>query len=97
MGLQLRSIDMPRGQLWLRQGIRTFLRRPLGFVSLFLAFLLLIVVLGVIPWVGSVLAASTVPLGSPGAGEAEEGVEGSAFTEWEESRRCVQWPGESRE
>ncbi|HSW04133.1 BPSS1780 family membrane protein [Aquabacterium sp.] len=53
---------MPRGQAWLRQGIQTFLRRPLGFVALFLTYLLLIVVLGVIPLVGAVLAAATVPL-----------------------------------
>jgi preprotein translocase subunit Sss1 len=59
MGLLLRQVEMPRGQIWLRRGVQTFLHRPLGFVALFLTYLMAIVLLGAIPLVGAVLAAAT--------------------------------------
>jgi hypothetical protein len=62
MGLLLRSVEMPRGQIWLRRGVQTFLHRPLGFVALFLTYLLVIMLLGAIPLVGGVLAAAAVPV-----------------------------------
>ncbi|MBI5255706.1 MAG: hypothetical protein HY855_04345 [Burkholderiales bacterium] len=62
MGLRLRTVAVPRGQAWLRQGLATFLKRPLGFTSLFIGYLLITTVLGALPFIGPVLAAATMPL-----------------------------------
>lgn len=62
MGLRLRTVAPTRGQAWLREGFRIFFRHPLGFAALFVAYLMLVSLLGWVPWVGSVLAAATVPL-----------------------------------
>lgn len=62
MGLRLRTVAVQRGQAWLRLGLGTFFRRPLGFAGLFVGYLLLTSVLGALPFVGPVLAAGTMPL-----------------------------------
>lgn len=62
MGLRLKKVSFTQGQAWLRAGLRTFVRHPMGFVALFTGYLLLSLLLGVVPLVGPVLAASSIPL-----------------------------------
>lgn len=62
MGLRLRTVAPLQGSVWLRQGLRTFLRQPLGFCMLFLGYLVLASLVGWIPFIGSALSLATVPV-----------------------------------
>lgn len=62
MGLRLRPVKFPQGQVWLRAGLRTYIQHPFAFITLFTGYLLLTALLGAIPLVGPVLAVGTLPL-----------------------------------
>lgn len=54
MGLRLQTVAPRQGWLWFRDGVRLFLRRPLAFSLMLLAFLLASLVLMSLPVVGVV-------------------------------------------
>ena len=62
MGLRLRHVPPMQGSQWLRQAWAHYLKQPLGFSLLFLAYLLMASVIGAVPFVGSLLSLATVPL-----------------------------------
>ena len=51
-----------QGSQWLRQAWAHYLKQPLGFSLLFLAYLLMASVIGAVPFIGSLLSLATVPL-----------------------------------
>lgn len=75
--MKLNIVPAGTGKLWVRLGIRTFLRQPLAMSGLFFLFMAAISVLGVIPYAGSVLYLLPVPALSLGlmaaAREAADG------------------------
>jgi len=65
--LQLQSVAPARGLLWVRQGMRVFMRRPMAFTTLFTSFLLVgLLVTVLIPVLGGVIAVMALPLLSLG-------------------------------
>jgi hypothetical protein len=62
MGLRLRHVPPMQGSQWLRQAWSHYLKQPLGFSLLFLAYLLMASVIGAVPFIGSLLSLATVPL-----------------------------------
>lgn len=62
MGLQLRTVPMQQGQVWLRQGVRAYLRRPLGLVGLLLGYSAMVLALWIVPLVGPVLVVASWPM-----------------------------------
>ena len=62
MGLRLRHVPPMQGSQWLRQAWAHYLKQPLGFSLLFLAYLLMASVIGAVPFIGSLLSLATVPL-----------------------------------
>lgn len=66
MALRLVAVPPRQGLLWVRRGFALFLRRPLPFASLFMAFMLLSMLLGVLPLIGGPLLLTVMPLLSLG-------------------------------
>ena len=64
--MRLQLVPARTGTLWVRLGIRTFLRQPLAMSGLFFLFMAAISVLGVIPYVGSVLSLALLPAATLG-------------------------------
>lgn len=59
----MRLIDVPArtGNLWVRQGIRTFWRQPLALTGLFFLFVAAVSLVGLLPWVGGALSLVLLP------------------------------------
>jgi hypothetical protein len=66
MALRLVAVPPRQGLLWVRRALGLFLRKPLPFASLFMAFMLLSMLLGVLPFVGGPLLLAAMPLLSLG-------------------------------
>jgi hypothetical protein len=66
MALRLVAVPPRQGLLWVRRGFALFLRRPLPFASLFMAFMLLSMLLAVLPFIGGPLLLAVMPLLSLG-------------------------------
>lgn len=67
MGLKLHDLPPARGLHWLRQGFALWATRPMGFLSLFLVFLLAATLLALLlPVVGGLLSLALLPLLSLG-------------------------------
>jgi hypothetical protein len=66
MALVLKSVSPMQGARWVRDGFRLFVRAPLAFTALLLAFLLLAFVLALFPLVGGLAMLVTLPLLSLG-------------------------------
>ena len=64
--MKLLIVPARTGSLWVRLGIRTFLRQPLAMSGLFFLFMAAISVLGMIPYVGSVLSLALLPAATLG-------------------------------
>ena len=62
MGLRLLTPPASAGVQWMREGLRDFWRQPLGFASLFVTFMLVAQLLGLVPLLGAPLALAGVPL-----------------------------------
>lgn len=60
--LALKSVEAKRGLAWVSRSFALFLKHPLGFSLLFLAFLVAAMVLLALPYVGSVLVLAALPL-----------------------------------
>lgn len=59
--MQLQLVPASRGFAWMQQGIRTFGKRPVALLGLFMLFLLAMSILAMIPWIGLVLALALLP------------------------------------
>lgn len=66
MALTLQTVTPGRGALWVRDGLRLFLKRALAFSSLFALFLFAALFASLLPGVGGVLQMMMVPLLSLG-------------------------------
>lgn len=62
MGLKLQTVAPRQGWTWLRDGLRLYLRRPLGFTGLFMVSLIGVMVLMSIPVVGGVIGLAMLPM-----------------------------------
>lgn len=62
MGLKLQTVAARQGWTWLRDGLRLYLRRPLGFTGLFVVALIGVMLLMSIPVVGGVIGLSMLPM-----------------------------------
>lgn len=66
MALRLVPVPPRQGLLWVQRGFALFFRKPLPFASLFMAFMLLSMLLGLLPVVGGPLLLALMPLLSLG-------------------------------
>lgn len=60
--LRLRDVPASHGALWVRQGFRLFMKKPLMFSLLFLSFFFGAFVLMVLPLIGTLVALMALPL-----------------------------------
>ncbi len=66
MPLILKSVEPARGVRWVRDGFSLFARRPLAFASMFVLFLLAIIVVELVPLAGRFVQMAALPLLSLG-------------------------------
>lgn len=66
MPLILKTVAPAQGLRWLREGLRLFLRHPLGFCSMFATFLFVVMLGSLIPLLGPLLTLAALPLMSLG-------------------------------
>jgi hypothetical protein len=75
--MHLNQVSAGHGWVWVKQGLRVFLKQPLAMAGLFFMFMMGISLLAVIPLVGTFLAVALVPAGTLGlmaaAREADAG------------------------
>jgi hypothetical protein len=62
MALKLLTVEAGQGVVWVRRGFTEFFRRPLGYLSLFLTFMVTALFVSVFPYIGSVLLIMAMPL-----------------------------------
>lgn len=63
MGLRLKPVAALRGLVWIRQGFGLWTQRPLGFIGLFVFFLLgVLLLMMLVPVVGGLLGLATLPM-----------------------------------
>ena len=62
MALSLKAVAPAQGARWLSQGFKAFARRPFAFCGMYVAFLLLALLAGSIPYLGGVLMLWAMPL-----------------------------------
>ncbi len=66
MALIIKHVPAANGAVWVRDGFRTFFRRPLAFVGLYALILLAGVLVSVVPVLGGILVVAALPLVSMG-------------------------------
>ncbi len=59
--MKLNPVPARTGALWVRQGIRTFMRQPLALSGLFLLYMLALSLLSALPLIGNLLALALLP------------------------------------
>lgn len=59
--MKLQLVPAAQGASWVRRGLRTFLRQPLGLIGLFLMFALLLLGLHILPTLGTAIGLMLVP------------------------------------
>ena len=64
--MRLQTVPAGRGALWVRQGFRTFFSRPLAFAALFAAFMFVVFLLALLPFLGALVVLALLPLVSLG-------------------------------
>ena len=64
--MKLQTVPARQGTRWVRQGFRIFFARPMAFAGLFAAFMFAMLVLLLLPYLGSLLVLAILPLGSLG-------------------------------
>ena len=64
--MRLKSVPARQGSLWVRQGFRAFFKRPMAFAGLFAAFMFVVFVLALVPFVGTLVLLTLLPLVSLG-------------------------------
>lgn len=60
--MRLNIVPARNGSLWVRQGLQTFFRQPLAFVSLFFFFMAVVSIASQLPIVGGTLALVLLPM-----------------------------------
>ena len=75
--MQLNLVTAKTGTVWVKQGMRTFLRQPLALAGLFFMFMAIMTIASQIPYLGFVLAMMLLPAATLGlmaaTREADEG------------------------
>lgn len=75
--MQLNLVTAKTGTVWVKQGMRTFIRQPLALAGLFFMFMALMTIASQIPYIGFVFAMLLLPAATLGlmaaAREADEG------------------------
>lgn len=66
MAMILKAVGPSRGAQWVRDGLRLYLQRPLGFTALFVLFLFVALFSALVPLIGGVLQLALLPLLSLG-------------------------------
>ncbi|EGI75510.1 BPSS1780 family membrane protein [Hylemonella gracilis] len=64
--MKLNLVPARTGLAWFRAGLRTFWRQPLAFSGLFLLFIAMVSLVGMLPYVGGVLALTLLPAATLG-------------------------------
>ena len=64
--MKLHHVPARTGWLWVRLGMRTFLRQPLALAGLFFLFMMLVSVLSLVPLLGNALALALLPAATLG-------------------------------
>lgn len=59
--MQLTEVSAKAGYVWFRQGIGLFRRNPFGFITLFFAYLLAMMIIALVPVIGSALPLVLIP------------------------------------
>lgn len=62
VSLRLRDVPAARGAQWVRQALRLFARKPLGFTALFTAFLFAALLALIVPYVGALVLLASMPV-----------------------------------
>ena len=60
--MRLQTVAARQGIVWVREGFRTFFKRPLAFAALFAAFMFAVFVLALLPLVGALVLLALLPL-----------------------------------
>jgi hypothetical protein len=75
--MQLNLVTAKTGTVWVKQGMRTFIRQPLALAGLFFMFMAIMTIASQIPYLGFVLAMMLLPAATLGlmaaTREADEG------------------------
>lgn len=77
--MQLNPVPALTGIQWMKTGLRIFWRQPFGLVGIFFLFMMTVSVLGLIPWIGGVLALLLMPGLQAGLVAASEDAENLRF------------------
>lgn len=77
--MKLHRVPARTGLLWVRLGLRTFIRQPLAMAGLFFMFILLVSVLAMVPVLGAPLALALLPAATLGLMAATKEAEGGRF------------------
>ncbi|MES3002989.1 MAG: BPSS1780 family membrane protein [Pseudomonadota bacterium] len=77
--MKLNIVSARTGFLWVKLGIRTFLRQPLALCGLFFMYMTFVVLLSVVPFIGTVLALAVVPAATLGLMVATQEAESGRF------------------
>jgi hypothetical protein len=77
--MRLNRVPALTGLVWIRQGIRTFLRQPLALAGLFFMFLMVMSVLSLVPFVGGALALALLPAATLGLMAATREADSGTF------------------
>lgn len=62
MALTLKTVEPRQGLVWVRQGVQEFFRHPLGYMALFMTFMLAGIPLSLLGSLGEVLLLAGIPL-----------------------------------
>lgn len=62
MALKLHPVAPRQGLLWVHSALLTFVKHPIAFVGLFMAFLFGVLLLLVVPWVGGLMGMTLFPM-----------------------------------
>ncbi|MGQ0709419.1 MAG: BPSS1780 family membrane protein [Rhodoferax sp.] len=77
--MKLQIVQASQGALWVRQGLRTFMRQPIGLAGLFMLFSLTMMLLHVLPTLGTAIGLALMPAFTAGFVQATQAVEEGRF------------------
>lgn len=64
--MRLNIVPARSGVIWVRKGLQTFFRQPMGLAGLFFLFMAVMSLLSLVPWLGTVLMLALLPLATLG-------------------------------
>ncbi len=77
--MKLQLVPASQGAVWVRQGLRTFVRQPIGLAGAFMLFSLVMMLLHVLPTIGTAIGLALVPAFTAGFVQATAAVEEGRF------------------